>query len=175
MTRPPVDDPGQSAACSNNILLIGYGNPGRLDDGLGPALAEQIDKLALPGLDVEVDYQLNIEHAEQLARYNVVIFADADSSGPEPFWFRRIQPVAEKVNYSSHAMKPEAVLAVARDLFTAGCEAFLLGIRGYDFNEYEEKLSDKARINLAKALEYITASVKNGRIEEVNPGDADVS
>ena len=31
-------------------LVIGYGNPGRLDDGLGPALAEAVEKLDLPGL-----------------------------------------------------------------------------------------------------------------------------
>ena len=154
-----------------NFLLIGYGNPGRLDDGLGPALAGQIDEMGLPGLDVEVDYQLNIEHAEQLAQYGVVIFADADTAGHEPFWVRRIEAQPEKVNYSSHSMKPEAVLAVSRDLFDAGCQAFLLGIRGYDFNEYEEKLSPKARANLAKAIEYVTASVKNGRFEEINPGE----
>ena len=36
-------------------LLIGYGNPGRLDDGLGPALAEAVAKLAIPGVTVEAD------------------------------------------------------------------------------------------------------------------------
>ena len=30
------------------ILLIGYGNPGRLDDGLGPALAEKFQALEKP-------------------------------------------------------------------------------------------------------------------------------
>ena len=26
------------------VLIIGYGNPGRLDDGLGPALADLMEK-----------------------------------------------------------------------------------------------------------------------------------
>ena len=30
------------------VLLLGYGNPGRLDDGLGPALAAQVECLACP-------------------------------------------------------------------------------------------------------------------------------
>ena len=36
------------------MLLLGYGNPGRLDDGLGPALAAQVERLALPGVTVRV-------------------------------------------------------------------------------------------------------------------------
>ena len=30
------------------LLVIGYGNPGRLDDGLGPAFAAQVERLQLP-------------------------------------------------------------------------------------------------------------------------------
>ena len=60
------------------ILLIGYGNPGRADDGLGPALADRIEALDLPGLTVESDYQLSIEHAALAAGHDIVIFADAD-------------------------------------------------------------------------------------------------
>jgi len=29
------------------VLLIGFGNPGRLDDGLGPALAEIFEEKSL--------------------------------------------------------------------------------------------------------------------------------
>ena len=29
---------------SKKILIIGFGNPGRLDDGLGPKLAEEFEK-----------------------------------------------------------------------------------------------------------------------------------
>ena len=158
-----------------NFLLIGYGNPGRLDDGLGPVLAERIAAMNLDGLDVEIDYQLNIEHAEQLKDYKVVIFVDADTAGAGPFWVKKIGPQADHVVYTSHAMKPESVLAVGRDLFDAQTEAFLVGIRGYDFNEYEEKLSLLAQKNLDKALAYVVESVNNGRIEELNPDDAPAS
>ena len=45
------------------MLLIGYGNPGRGDDGLGPALSEAVAARSLPGLEVDTDYQLVAEHA----------------------------------------------------------------------------------------------------------------
>ena len=37
------------------MLLIGYGNAGRGDDGLGPAFAERIEAAGLPGVDVDID------------------------------------------------------------------------------------------------------------------------
>ena len=70
------------------VLLLGYGNPGRLDDGLGPALAARVEALALPGVTVQADYQLCLEDAEAAARHDVVIFADAAASGAEPFSFQ---------------------------------------------------------------------------------------
>ncbi|VGO14536.1 hypothetical protein PDESU_03099 [Pontiella desulfatans] len=66
-----------------STLVIGYGNPGRLDDGLGPAFAERIQGLGLSGVTVESNYQLNIEDAELVSRYDTVVFADAsvDAAG----------------------------------------------------------------------------------------------
>jgi len=66
------------------VLVIGYGNPGRRDDGLGPALAERLQELRLPGVDVDADYQLTVEDAAAAAEHDVVVFADAAQAGPEP-------------------------------------------------------------------------------------------
>ena len=49
------------------ILLIGYGNPARVDDGLGPALAKAIEQLGLADITVETGYQLQVEDACQVA------------------------------------------------------------------------------------------------------------
>jgi len=51
----------------SHILVYGYGNPGRGDDGLGPALVEALELLGATGLDCESDYQLAIEDAACLA------------------------------------------------------------------------------------------------------------
>ena len=70
------------------VLVIGYGNPGRLDDGLGPALAAAIESAAPAGVTVDADYQLTVEDAAAVAEHDVVVFADAAVDGPEPFYFR---------------------------------------------------------------------------------------
>ncbi len=151
------------------ILIIGYGNPGRLDDGLGPALAEAVDKLKLPGVSAEADYQLTVEDAADIAKYAVVVFADADVAGPEPFRVKRIRPGAESLSFSTHSVEPRAVLTLARDLFHAEPEAYVMGIRGYAFNEFGERLSDKAQANLAKAIAYVEAAARTGFFPDYLP------
>ena len=143
------------------VLLIGYGNPGRLDDGLGPALAERVAALNLPNLTVEIDYQLNLEDAAALHDADIVIFADASTDAPAPFRFSRIEAEPEPLSFTSHKLLPKQLLALCRDLYTRTPAAHLLEIRGYDFNEFEERLSEKAKENLEAALEAIKCKLCN--------------
>ncbi len=147
------------------MLLLGYGNPGRCDDGLGPALAARIERLGLPGVQVESDYQLNLEDAEAVARYDVVIFADASTSGIEPFSFTRVEPT-RGLSFSTHSLRPEAVLALAAELFGARTQGYLLGIRGYAFGEYGESLTAEGRANLAAAEAFLVRVCRDGSFSE---------
>jgi hydrogenase maturation protease len=133
-------------------LVIGYGNPGRLDDGLGPALALAVGDL--PGVRTEHAYQLNIEHAAAVADADTVVFADATVAGPEPCFFRPLRPRRAE-SFTSHAARPEAILALAGEAFGWTGRAFLMGVRGYSFNEYAERLSDGAARNLGAAADLL--------------------
>lgn len=146
---------------TKQVLLIGYGNPGRLDDGLGPALAEIIEKKNLQGLDVDADYQLTVEDASAIAQHEIVIFADASVNGNEPFYFERLKP-KPAVSFSSHSVEPEALVALSQELFGSLAKCYVLGIRGYEFNEFGERLSEKAQINLKAAAEFIEEKIKTG-------------
>lgn len=157
------------------ILLIGYGNPGRLDDGLGPAFAREAEQFAPRELTVDSDYQLNVEDADAAAKHDIVVFADADTSGVEPFWIKTIHAGPPQVSFSSHSMSPEGVLALARDLFHATPKAYLLGIRGYEFNEFGQALSPEAQANLSAAVEFWRDACQKGlakNIKEIRPDGA---
>ena len=157
-------------AAAPKMMLVGYGNPGRLDDGLGPALARAVEAMDLPGLTVEADYQLTVEDAARVAEHDIVVFADADTSGAEPFAVRRIRAAeSDRVSFSTHSIRPEGVLALARTLFDAEPEAYLMGIRGYEFNAFGEGLSDAARANLGRAIAYVEEAVGQGSFREVRP------
>ncbi|MFP4380363.1 MAG: hydrogenase maturation protease [Candidatus Sumerlaeia bacterium] len=136
------------------VLLIGFGNPGRKDDGLGPALAAAVEKMGLADVTVESNYQLNVEDSDAIAKHDVVIFADASVNCKEPYEFERLAPQAVS-SFSSHSIEPRAVLALAHQLFQAKTTGFMLAIRGYEYNEFEENLSDAARENLQKAVAFV--------------------
>lgn len=146
-----------------SVLVIGYGNPGRRDDGLGPALAAALERLGLPGVTVDSDYQLTVEAAAAAAEHDVVIFADAAAAGPEPFDFRPIGP-GPAASFSSHSTSPEGVLQLAGELFGSRPAAYVLGLRGYEFNEFNESLSERARANLAAAVAFLAAALREGRV-----------
>ena len=135
-------------------LLIGYGNPGRLDDGLGPAAAERAQQWKIPGLTVETGYQLAVEHAELAAGFDVVIFADAAVNGCEPFEWKPIQP-RTTIAFSTHHVAPETILGLAHTVFQSEVKGYALAIRGYVFDDFGERLSPQAEQNLAAALGHM--------------------
>ena len=144
------------------ILVIGYGNPGRLDDGLGPAFAERIQALAIPGVTTDADYQLNIEDAAELRHYDAVVFADASMDAAEPFTLQPLAPEHTGLGFSSHSVSPAAVLGLADALFGARPHAHLLGIRGHAFDGFGEGLSEQAKINLEAAVKHMEPLLKSG-------------
>lgn len=133
------------------MLLIGYGNPGRGDDGLGPAFAARIEAEGLPGVTVMIDYHLTVEHALDVAAAGRVVFADALIGGDGAFRFAPAQPAAD-ADISSHSLTPEAVLGLARTLYGAAPQAHVMGIAGQAFGEVREGLSAAAQRNLDHAV-----------------------
>ncbi len=142
------------------VLVFGYGNPGRLDDGLGPRFAEEMEKLGVDGVTVDSNYQLSVEDAATVAEHDYVVFVDAAVSGPEPFHFEHVVPKAH-MSFSSHSISADALMAMAEDLLSSRAEAYMLGIRGYEFNEFGEGISSKAMENLEEALAFIKQALKD--------------
>lgn len=143
------------------VLLLCYGNPARRDDGLGPALAREVEALRRPGVTVEVNYQLSVEDAVEIGRHDTVLFVDAAVRGPEPFSFRPVRPGGH-LAFSSHRLEPEFLMSLARDLFSARASAYALGIRGYEFEGFGEGLSPRARDNLRAAVDFLRRLLERG-------------
>jgi hydrogenase maturation protease len=128
-------------------LVIGYGNPGRQDDGLGPAAAAEIEAIGWANVTTTDNYQLAIEDAIQVAAHDVVWFVDATKDGDAPCALRRLAPALD-FTFTSHLLSPETVLAIAGQQFGKSPEAHLVSILGYEF-DFAEGLSDGACANLA--------------------------
>ena len=101
---------------NKKILLIGFGNPARADDGLGPALAEEIESKNIPDVTVEADYQLTIEDSAQVAEHDIVIFADASANAAEPFSFEPLT-AKESRKFFNHSVEPARYYGSCRKSF----------------------------------------------------------
>jgi hypothetical protein len=93
------------------------------------------------------------------------------SCAAEPFRLRQAArtPAATRSAFQ-HAQRKSRRCAGAEQAVAVATPArrpFVLGIRGYEFNEFGEGLSEKAQANLAAAIEYMQQSIAAGRLEEV--------
>lgn len=136
------------------VLIFGYGNLSRGDDALGPLFLQHIEAFVnLENIDILSDYQLQIEHALDLADRQLVLFVDASVAGSGAFVFSELSPCQDN-SYSTHAMSPAAVLAVYQKVNKyAPPPSFLLSITGERF-ELGEGLSASAQNNLNLARDF---------------------
>ena len=139
------------------ILIYGYGNPGRQDDGLGNSFVnlfeKWIDKENIEGYEFDSNYQLNIEDADAIADKDLVIFFYASTEDIEDFI---LTPVNADTNvaFTSHAASPGYIVSLCKDIYNKIPPTYLLHIKGYEW-EFKEGLSDKAKKNLELAFEYL--------------------
>jgi hydrogenase maturation protease len=136
------------------LLLLAVGNRSRGDDALGPMLLDRLHDhpaVRAGGVELLEDFQLQVEHALDLAGRRAVLFADAARPRADPrVTVERIGPDAN-VLPASHALRPQAVLRVALDLHGHLPEAWLLSIPGGHF-ALGAKLSAGAEGRLAQAV-----------------------
>ena len=109
------------------LLVIGYGNPLRRDDGVGPRVAEAVEELQLPGVRTLATHQLSPEHADPVARARRVIFVDAAVDRTDGVHLRKLEP-GETSQLMTHSADPRTLLALARDVFGRVPEAWWLTI-----------------------------------------------
>ena len=135
----------------NKILLIGIGNSGRGDDGLGWRFIEELENFGCDFLDCEFRYQLQIEDAELISHYDTVIFVDAShSKHNNGFEIKSCVP-SDQVFFTTHAQLPDAILHLTKQLYPKCPNAYTLAISGAEW-ELNTCLSSEAENNLEAAL-----------------------
>jgi hydrogenase maturation protease len=143
------------------ILVYGYGNPGRQDDGLGIALSEAVERWAhenkLSSIETDSNYQLNIEDAARISGFDLVIFADATKEDIKDYAYTSLMP-SPKIDFSMHYVSPAFILSLCREVYTAMPSAFLLHIKGYEW-EFMEDMTQEARKNLEAATCFLKKKI----------------
>jgi len=143
-------EPRESQA---GLLVIGYGNTLRRDDGVGPRVAEAVAALGLTGVHTLACPLLTPELAEAVSQARVVIFVDAAVDAPREVQFRKLAP-AESSQVMAHAASPATLLALARDVFGHVPEAWWLTIPVGDLGIGDE-FSSLAKCGFERAVHEV--------------------
>lgn len=141
------------------ILVFACGNASRGDDAVGPLLVERLEVLAARArwrgaVETLTDFQLQVEHALDVAGREQVVFVDADVSCTAPFAWAPVAPRRD-ASFSSHALSPSAVLQAYVDVHGQApppCHA--LRVRTYAF-ELGAPPGAAAMANLDAALKFL--------------------
>jgi hydrogenase maturation protease len=144
-----------------SVLIIGYGNTLRRDDGVGPyaaqALADQMDD---GEVEVLLRHQLTPELAEAIGRAQLTIFIDAREDGrPGAIDVRALEPVPDEANTLIHQVSPQTLLACAHSLYGGCAQAVLYSVTGADFG-YGDGLSDLIEGQLPTLIDRISAHIR---------------
>ena len=140
-----------------SILVYGYGNPGRQDDGAGVMLVGKLDEWImdnkLEGIHTDSNYQLNLEDAATISNYDLVIFADASHKDLDDF---RMDPLvgSDRVEFTMHSVSPAFILHLCGEVFDHEPEAYLLHIKGYEW-EFMGRMTEQGEKNVMGALHFV--------------------
>ena len=139
-----LDAPGDAAG---GVLVIGYGNTLRSDDGVGWHAAGLLaDDPRLAGVEVVASHQLTPELSFDMRRASLVILIDASTEGPPgAITVRRLEgddvgAAGGGGGVTSHHVGPGVLLSLARDLYGAAPDAFVVSV-GTATMELGEELS----------------------------------
>jgi hydrogenase maturation protease len=126
------------------VVVFAVGNRSRGDDALGPLLLERLAAWLDAGrradrFELIDDFQLQIEHALDLSGRRLALFIDAGVATPAPWTLVPVPRGGAPATHSTHALPPEAVLAVYREITRREPPpSFVLCVRGERFELGEE-------------------------------------
>jgi hydrogenase maturation protease len=143
------------------MLVIGYGNSLRSDDGAGVRVAEAVAAQGLPGVMALAVHQLTPELAERLADVELAVFVDARVGGDG--LEAAISPVepSSPLCPNGHLSDPRSLLALARWLYGHSPRAWLLTVPGVQFS-IDAEISETAARGIDRAVERIAQMLEGG-------------
>ena len=152
-------------------LVVGFGNADREDDGSAWHILSGIaSRLGIPIPDAPEDgffpedqlidlwyvLQLTPEMAEEMARYERIIFVDTHTGSiPQEILLQPVEGTPSSSSFTHH-MTPAACLALVSTLYKGSPEAMLLSIRGYQFG-FTRELSSRTAALVSQGIDTLWA------------------
>ncbi|BAB72727.1 hydrogenase maturation protease [Anabaena sp. FACHB-709] len=133
------------------VMVIGYGNDLRSDDGIGQRIANEVASWRLPSVESLAVHQLTPDLADSLASVDLAIFIDACL--PVHGFDVKVQPLfaAGDIDSNVHTGDPRSLLALTKAIYGNCPTAWWVTIPGANF-EIGDRFSRTAETGKAIAL-----------------------
>lgn len=133
------------------VMVIGYGDDLRSDDGIGQRVANAIESWRLSTVQSLAVHQLTPELAVTLASADLAIFVDASTKAEAvDVQVRSLLPPAMNL-MSENLADPRSLLALTQSLYGHCPSAWWVTIPGINF-EFGDRISPTAEQGIAIAL-----------------------
>jgi hydrogenase maturation protease len=152
------------------VLVVGYGNALRADDGIGPLVAERLaGDPRLAGATVLARHQLTPDLALDVSGASLVVFLDA-ALGPAPgtFVIEPPVPAAGPAATWSHHLDPGSLVALAAELYGRAPEAVVVrvGVGSLEAGEGLSPAVAAAVPGIADEVAGLVAARLRGAVDE---------
>jgi hydrogenase maturation protease len=162
----PGESPAHPRAGSipGPVLVVGYGNPLRSDDGVGPAVAARLaGDPRLAGADIRIEHQLTPELALDASGASLLVLVDAGTGeAPGEVSVRRLEVADDPGTAWTHHLDPASLAGLARELWGTAPPVVLVSI-GPASLELGEGLSEVVRPAVTRAADLVATIVEAHR------------
>ena len=150
-----------TAAATGGVLVIGYGNALRTDDGVGPAVAERLaDDPRLRGVDVRAAHQLTPELAFDASGASLLVLVDAAADLPAgEVTVRRLDAGAVAGEVMTHHLDPAGLVGLARELWGTAPPVVLVSV-GVSSLELGDTLTPDVKEAIPRAADAVAAIIE---------------
>jgi hydrogenase maturation protease len=152
-----------------DFWIIGYGNPQRRDDGIGPYIVQRLQPLLGHRSDVHlrVLHQLEPDVIDALKNAHTILFVDAtvEELAGGRHW-AEIQPEFKAMPCLIHQVTPSFILGLLQCFYRRNPTAWMVSVEGNDFS-FGSGLSSGAK----KRAEQVIGEIAEFILTEVPEKD----
>ena len=174
--RPAREAPGRAARDrSTSAVVIGVGNSYRRDDGIGPAVAAEIEGQHLPGIRVAFCDGEPAGLLDAWASTGLAVIVDAVRSVPAaPGRIHRCLPgqLGRGSLASSHGIGVPEALSLGRALGQYPRRVVIFGVEAADLGP-GEGLSEAVATALPDVVAAVAAELRRAKVPPGSPDDSD--
>ena len=121
---------------SSYFWIVGYGNPQRRDDGVGPYIVNRLQPFFKQRNDIRLQilHQLEPDVVDTLKNAHTILFVDATVETLALGWqWAEVRPEPGAMPCLTHQATPSWVLGLLQTLYHRSPAVWMISVRGNDF------------------------------------------